>query len=169
MLDDLPGEEQVAPGLLADLAADGLHARAILEAPVAVLHQNTAEHALVVLLARVAAAPLVVSQDSGLVLAQGVHGLLRVCRREQDIDELIGEQLAELGRDRSVEDDYATIGGGRVGGERSDESLFGRGADGDPTGVAVLDDHAGRQRELVDDQARGREIVQVVEAELAPV
>ena len=42
-------------------------------------------------------------------------------------------------------------------------------ADGDAARVRVLDDDAGRQRELARERAGGREVVEVVEGELLPV
>ena len=76
-----------------------------------------------------------------------------------------GERHAQRRRDRAVEDDDAAVGRYRVGGNRLRVRVLDRGGDGDPARVRVLDDHARRELELADEQARRGEVVQVVEGE----
>src|SRR5262245_10277735 len=61
--DHRPGEEEIAPRRLADLTADDLHLAAFVSAGVAVLHEQTAEHPLVVALVGLEGAPLEVVED----------------------------------------------------------------------------------------------------------
>ena len=72
----------------------------------------------------------------------------------------------QLGRDLAVERDDAAVGRHGVGGERLLVGLLDRRGDRDAARVCVLDDHAGRQRELPQHGARGVEVVEVVEREL---
>ena len=57
----------------------------------------------------------------------------------------------------------------RIGRERALVRLLDRRRDRDAARVRVLDDHAGRQRELAQQHQRAGEVVQVVERELAAV
>src|SRR6266496_680216 len=52
VLGDAPREEQVAPTLVVELAAGDLHRLALVDRRIALLHEQAAEHALVVALAR---------------------------------------------------------------------------------------------------------------------
>src|SRR5439155_12916183 len=101
-----PREEQVAPRRLARPPADDLHALAVVDVRVTVLHEQAAEDAPVVALARVTAAALAVVEDpGGRFLPQHRQRLVVEPRREQHLDELTAEPRAEPRRDSSVEDD----------------------------------------------------------------
>ena len=67
--------------------------------------------------------------------------------------------------DRPVERDHAAEGRQRVAGERLLVGLERVVADRHPAGVVVLDDHAGRRLELVEQAARRVEVEHVVEGE----
>ena len=68
--------------------AHDLHGLAVLEVGVAVLHEQAAQHALVVHLAGAELAALVVDQDADVGLAgEDLERLVVVGRREQDLDE----------------------------------------------------------------------------------
>ena len=170
VLADAGSEEQVAPLGLGRLARRDLHPLAVLDVPVAVLDEQAAEHALVVALPRLGASALGVVEDPDRLLAdERLERDLVVAGREQHLDELLRELLAERGADGAVEDDDAAVGGERVGCERDLVRLLDRRADGDAARVRVLDDHAGRERELAHEQPRRVEVVEVVERELAAV
>ena len=100
------------------------------------------------------------------LLAQQVDGALAVARRVQHLDELLGDELGELARERAVDRDDAAERRRRVGGQRLAVGLLGRRREGAAARVAVLDDHAGRHRELLHEPRRGVEVEQVVEREL---
>src|SRR5262249_58122789 len=91
-----PREQEVAPKLLARVAARDLHPLAVLDVPVPVLDEQAAEDSLEVALAASEAAALLVEQDPDrlLPLERLERGLV-VVRREQDVDEALGERLAE--------------------------------------------------------------------------
>ena len=119
--------------------------------PVAVLHEQAAEDALVVTLGLYEGAALHVVQDPHRRLArERLHRLLVVAGREQHLDELPRESLSERGGHAAVEDDDAAVGRDRVGGERALVGVLDPLSDRDPARVRVLDDHArrgGRARE----------------------
>ena len=69
---------------------------------------------------------------------------------------------------RPVEHDHAAVGREQVGLERRSYACSSRAGDRDPARVGVLDGR-GRQLELARDERAPREVVQVVEGELAPV
>src|SRR5581483_713971 len=96
---------------------------------------------------------------------QHLERRLVVRRREQDLDELGDEHLGQLPIDRAVEADDAPKRGDRIAGERALVRVECGGTYGSPAGVVVLDDHAGRNLELPDQQTCGIEIEQVVERE----
>ena len=149
------------------LAADDDHPLAVLDVGVAVLREQAAEHAPVVALAGVRARRSVESRIRSASFARSVvERLLVVARREQHLDELLGEPLGEHGRHRPVDDDHAAVRRDRIGAERARVRLLDRAGDGDAARVRVLDDHAGRERELLAELPRGREVVEVVVREL---
>ena len=114
------------------LARHELPGVALLDLGVGVLHEHPAEHALVAPLAGISGAPLAVEQDARVLLApQRVERVLGVARREQHLDELLRELLAERRLDLAVEDDHAAVCRGRVGGERLVVRLLRGGADRD--------------------------------------
>ena len=150
VLADAPGEEQVAPVRLARLAADDDHRLAVLDVDVAVLGEQAADDPPVVALAGGRAPPLGRVEDpQRLLRAQHVERALLVPGREQHLDELLRDPPGELGRDRAVEHDHAAVGRHRVRRERARVGVLDRARDCDAARVRVLDDHAGRQRELV--------------------
>src|SRR5919199_2021260 len=63
VLADTPCEHEVAPRLLARLAARDLHPFAVVDVPVAILYEEAAEDALEVPLAAREAAPLAVAEN----------------------------------------------------------------------------------------------------------
>ena len=106
---------------------------------------------------------------SVLLAPQRGERVLGEARREQHLDELLRELLAERRLDlrlRTTTPPYA-----EVGSEASALSYASSivSADRDAARVRVLDDHARRQRELARERARRREVVEVVEGELLPV
>ena len=167
MLDDRPGEEEVVPHRPAGSPQTTSIASSGSRVGVAVLHEHAAEDALEV--------PLVVtkprrSRSSRMRVAgfcaSASSACVVVARGEQHLDELLRERLAERGADRLVEDDHARRRR-RPGsdGERLLVRLLERRATRDAARVRVLDDHARRAVELEGEQARGGEVVEVVERE----
>src|SRR3954462_15115170 len=103
VLADAPREQEISPQLLARLAPRNLHPLAVLPVPVAVLHEQSAEHALeITLAAREAAAFLVAQDPDRLLLLQRRERAVLVFRGEQDVDESLGKRLAETGGDGPV-------------------------------------------------------------------
>src|SRR5262249_61415215 len=99
-----PCEQEVAPQLLARLAARDLHPLAVLDVPVAVLDEQAAEHALEVALAARESAPLLVAQDPDRLLPlERLERRVVVVGREQDVDEALGERPADPAPDRAAE------------------------------------------------------------------
>ena len=92
-----------------------------------------------------------------------------VVRREQHFDELLCDLPAELRADGPVQHDDASVRRQRIRAERLVVGLLDRAGDRDAARVAVLDDHAGRDGQLVHQHPRRREVGEVVERELAPV
>ena len=168
VLADLPAEQHLAPLGLGRLAlGHDLHLRAVLEVDVAILHEQAAHHALEVALGDVEAAPLVVLEDAHVRLGlEQLERLVGVARGEQDLAELLDEQLGQLAVDRPVEADDAAERRLRIAGERALVGLARRAADRDPARVVVLDDRAGRDAELVDQQAARVQVEHVVEREV---
>ena len=101
-------------------------------------------------------------RDAGL-LRERLDGGRVVAGREQHLDELLREPLAERRADRPVEHDHAAVRRHRVGGERLLVGLLDRLGDRHAARVVVLDDHAGRAVELDREEPRGGEVVEVVE------
>src|SRR5262249_60875502 len=99
---------------------------------VGALTEHPAEHVFVASLAGLAGAPLAVEEDARVLLPpQRIERVLGVARREQHLDELLRELLAECRLDLAVEDDDAAVGRGRVGGESLGVRLLDRRANRD--------------------------------------
>ncbi len=163
---DPPREEQVAPLLLRELAADELHAVALGDVPVPVLDEHAAEHPAVVPVGVCGRAPLGVVEDAKSRLAhEHLRRLLVEAGREEHLHELTCDRDPERGRHRAVEDDDAAERRDRIGRESLRVRLLDRRRDRDPARVRVLDDRAGRKLELAKEQPRRGEVVQVVERE----
>src|SRR4029078_12544845 len=127
--------EQVAPGHLARRAADDLHALAVLDVRVALLHEQAAEHPLVVALAGVVAPALLVFEDSRRrLLRQPLQRRLLVARREEHLDERLAQLLAERLAHGAVEYADAAVGRDRFGLQRAVVGLLDRARDGDAAG-----------------------------------
>src|SRR5207302_6730201 len=88
---------------------------------------------------------------------------------EKDLDELLGDPLAERPLDSPVQDDDPAVGRERVRVERALVRLPDRRRDSDPARVPVLDDHTGGERELGHAGAGGGEVAEVVEREVLAV
>jgi hypothetical protein len=137
-----PREHEVPPHLFAHLAARDLHAFAVVDVPVAVLHERAAEDALEVALAARKAATLAIAQDANRFLPlQCCESVFVVVRSEQDVDEALGQRFAEGGGDRAVQRADHPERRHRVRGERAVVRLFDRARDGDTARVRVLHDH----------------------------
>ena len=99
VLADAPREEQVAPRSPRRLAGDHLHPLPVGDVPVAVLDEQAAEHALEVALRASA-----VRRSRSLRIRidcfcdERLERDLVVAGREQHLDELLGDQLAERAR-----------------------------------------------------------------------
>ena len=87
-------------------------------------------------------------------------------RRDDDLEEELGEALCERGRDLSVGSDDATEGRDGVCGEGAVVGLFDRRAAADAAGVGMLDDDDGGFVVLADSLERGVGIEEVVVGEL---
>ncbi len=162
-----PREQRVLPLRRVEVAGHDLHRRGVLELAVAVLHEQPAEDARVVALARSLRAPLVVGEDAERLLrAQGGERIVREARREQHLDEVLGDPPAELLLDRPVEHCNAAEGRYRVGRERTFPRLLDRRGDGDAARAAVLHDHGRRLVEVVAHAPCALEIGQVVVRQL---
>ena len=117
VLADPPREDQIAPLRFGRRPARDLPALAVLDLPVAVLHEHSAEHSLVVALRRLAAAPLLVAEDPrARFLPQRRERLVVEARCVEHLDELLRELAAELSRDGPCQDDDAAVRRGRIGG-----------------------------------------------------
>ena len=138
--------------------------------PVRLLDEQAPADSLEVLVARLVAALLRRLEDADrLLLAQHVERVVVVARRDQDLDEVFVQALGEGPVHIPVERDHAAERGHRVAGKgllvRDAEPLGG----GHAAGVVVLDDHARRRLELVEQAPRGVEVEDVVERERAAV
>src|SRR5204862_5819206 len=106
VLADPPGEDEIAPLRLVQLAGHQLPGVALVDLGVGVLHEHPAEYPLVAPLSGVAGAPLAVEEDARVLFAaQRVERVLGVARRAQHPDELLRERPAERRRDLAAEDD----------------------------------------------------------------
>src|SRR5581483_3174448 len=154
VLADAPREDEVSPLRLVHLAGDDLPALPVLDVGVGVLDEHAAEHALVVALAGLAGTALAVEEDADHLapLADRRERVVVVAGREDEVGG-DGDLLGERQRHGAVEDDDAAVGGGRVGSERLRVGLLDRRPDRGAARVRVLDDHAGRQRELAGEEA----------------
>ena len=133
-------------------AGHDLHRVAVLGLGVAILDQQAAEHAVGVALARRRAAALVRLQQAQVaqLVAQQVDRALAVAGRVQHLDELLGDELGELARERAVERDDAAEGRRRVGRERLAVGLLGRRARArTPQGLPCLTITQAGTRELL--------------------
>src|SRR5262249_26974158 len=127
VLADAPGEDEIAPGALVRVAARDAHSFAVVDVEVAVLHQQAADHALVVPLGAGETAALAVAQDPRPLLPlQRLERAGLVLRREQDVDEPFGERLSELRRDRTVDRADHAERRDRITGERLHVRLLDR-------------------------------------------
>src|SRR2546429_6770829 len=133
---DAPGKEEVAPERLARRAADDFHPHSVLDIPISVLDEQSAEDALEVPLACGIASPLPVDEYARRrLLRQRLEGTVWVTRREQHLDELRDQQLGELLRNGPVQGDDAAVGRDGIGGERQPGGLLARaGGPNAPTG-----------------------------------
>ena len=166
VLDNAPREDEIVPLRVGELSADHLHLRAIGHRGIALLDEKAAEHAPVIAFAFVDAALLRVHENAQRLLASQClerRRLIPGCK--QDLDELLCQRLGERRADRAVEDDDTSVRGERIGRKRLRVRLLDRPRDTDPARVRVLHDHARRPLELGRQQARRREIVEVVERE----
>ena len=105
MLAHPPGEGELLPlGLGRAALGDHLHLAALLEVEVAVLDQQAADDLAQMRLDHVRGPALAVVEDPGVgLLGQHLERLVVVAAGEQDLDELIGERLGQLGVDPAVE------------------------------------------------------------------
>ena len=150
------------------LPATTRHQLPVVDVDVALLHEQAAEHALVVALARRLHAALAVAEDPQRRLrAQRLERLVVELGREQHLDEVLrdprGRARRETGRLRTSTQPNAETGS--AASARSYASSIDAG-DGDAARVRVLDDHRGRQRELAHDAAGALEVGEVVVREL---
>ena len=144
-----------------------LHPVPVVDLRVRVLDEHPAHHAPEIPLAGRRSAALAVLEDPRARL--GHEDLERgalVARSDQHLDELLREARGERVSDRPVERYDAAVGGDGVRGERFLVRLLDRGSHARAARVRVLDDHAGRHRELPQEAAGGVEVVQVVERQL---
>src|SRR6266545_25020 len=166
VLADAPREQEVTPLLLVERAADDAHRLAIFDVPVAVLHEQPAQDPLQVALAAVVHAAVVIGEDpQRLALAQRRQRLGVVARRVDDVGELLRDARAQAALHLAVQRADHPERRQRVGRERALVRLLDRRRDGDAARVRVLDDHAGRQRELAQQQQRAVQVVEVDEGE----
>ncbi len=162
---DLPGELQVEPLVVGRRALGrDLHLRAIDELEVAILHEQPAHDLFEVGLGDHRRAALVVLEDPDRRLAlEDLQRVVVVARREQHLDELLGQPLGGRPVDRAVERDDAAERAQRVRAERAVVGLQGAVAERRAARVVVLDDDARGIAEVRDDLAHGVEVQEVVE------
>src|SRR5439155_874997 len=86
-------------------------------------------------------------------------------RGEEDLDEDPGERLDDAHVEGAVHADDAAVDRDRIARLGPSHRLAERGAEGDATGIRVLDDHRRRLVELQHDGERRREIEEVIVAE----
>ena len=150
---------------------DHLHLRALLEPGVAVLHQQSAAHALEVLLGhRRAAALLVFEQaDVGLLLAAPPERRRRspartraprTSPRSRSASGRSTRRLKHITPPKALCSSVASA---------LEKASAARRADAHPARVVVLDDRRRRQLEFLDQPAAGVEVEQVVERQLLAV
>ena len=160
---DGPGEEQLFPAFLVEVAAGDAHQVERIELDVAFLREHAADHALEIALAGGEGTALVVDEHAEVGAAGERFDRDRVEPGGEDhLEELLRERVAERGAHRSVEDDDAAVGRRRVGRQRLRVRALDRLVECHTAGVRVLDDHASRRFERRDEQPGGGEIVQVV-------
>ncbi len=172
MAADAPGEHEVGPLLLGRRAArDDVHLVAALADDVAVLDEQAAGDLADVLVAEQRDAALLVLEQADVGLgAEGLERAVLVARREQDLDELLGERLRRGGVDGPVERDDAAERAQRVALERGAVGAREVGGDGGAARVVVLDDHAGGRVAEVAQEGAGRvEVEDVVVGDLLAV
>src|SRR6185503_796796 len=113
---------------------------------------------------------LPVEQHARLLLRGELgEGGLVVARREDDLDELGRERLAERRPDRPVQHDHAPVGRDRVTRQRLLVGLVEGVSEADPARVPVLHDHGRRAVQLEGQEAGRREIAEVVEGKRPPL
>ena len=157
-----PREDEVAPCLFRRRAARDLHSFAVVDVPVAILHEQPAEYPLdVALAARKAAALAVVEDADRLLAAECVERTGVVVRGEQHVDEAVRERLAQVRRHRTVDGAHHSERGHGIRRERALVRFLDRPGDGDAAGVRMLHDDAAGQRELTQDHPRGGQVEQV--------
>ena len=88
---------------------------------------------------------------------------------QDHLPEILGHDLGDLDPNRTVEGHDTAKGADGVAGLRPHEGLQGMGSLAHTTGVVVLDDDAGRGRELPDQARSGVRIQQIVEAQFLPL
>ena len=168
MLADAPGEEKVAPELLVGLLAGAnLHPLAVVHLGVGVLHEEAADHAAEVALAEGRAPAFAVLEDPRIrLLLEDLDGIGGVLRRDQHLDELLGEALRERRVDAAVHGHDAAVGGDGIGGVGLRGGVLQGRGDPDAARVPVLHDDAGGELELAENSTGRVQVGQVVEGEL---
>ena len=163
-------KREIVPHVRLDVAADDVHPAERVRLDIPLLHEHASEHPLQVPLGRPerTALPVVEDPHAGL-LHEGLDRDRVVPRGKEDLDELVGQHLAQRGRNRVGEHDHTAVGGDGVGGEGLRVRLLDRLPHPDAARVRVLHDHARRPVELEREEPRGREVVEVVERERLPV
>jgi hypothetical protein len=140
-----PRKHEIAPHLLADLAACDLHHFPVVDVPVAVLDEHAAQHALEVALAAGEAAALAVAQDADVFLAtQSLERPRLVIGRKEHVDEPFRQRLAKARAHRTVNGADHPECRDRIGRERTLVRLLERCRNRDTAGIGVLDDDARR-------------------------
>ena len=148
-------------------AGDDAHRFAVLDVPVTILHEQTAEHASEVAFSGCEGAAIVVGENPQRgARPQGCQRIVVVIRRVDDVCELLGDPAAERSGHRSVDRADHPERRQRVGRERALVGLLDRRGDGDSARVGVLDDHTRRQRELPEEQQGSIQVVEVDERKL---
>jgi len=165
------GEEQVPPFLLRRVSlGHRRHVVPFFGVVILVLDEDAAEDTLAVELPGVGLAAFAVLEDSDVRFAgEDLEGRGFVARGDQHFDEQLAETLGGGDVDRPVDGDDRAEGAHGVAGERlvvGGGEVLGQGA---AAWVVVLDDRDAGQGELVAKGARGVQVVEVVEPELAAV